>query len=142
MHEVRRRAALGALLDDLGDRAREHGKAHRVVGIILAALAVDAGTVEEPRRVEQHEVDLGREVAVEDGDLVGLAPEIEHERREASGEEQASLLERRKTRHHDGDLVAEGLQRLGERGAHVGEAAHLHEGRELGGNEQDLHRRG
>ena len=142
VNEVGRRAALGALLDDLGGGAREHREAHGVVRVVLAAIAVDAGAVEQAGRVEEDEVDLRRQAAVVDGDLVGLAAELERERREPARQEEAGLLERGEPRHHDGDLVAERLQHLRERGAHVGEAADFDERRELGGDEQDLHRGG
>ncbi len=140
MHDVDRAAAGDALAHDLGRGPRQDGEAQGVVGVVLAALAVDAGAIEEAGRVDHDEVDLRGEPPVEHRHVERPLSQRELQRREAARQEEPLLFERRVARHDDGDRVPEGPQRLGEGRRDVGQAADFDEGRELGRDEGDVHR--
>jgi hypothetical protein len=113
-------------------RTAEKGEAVRVVGV-----AVEEGPVAE-------QAALGEEI---DGDRAAGQRRLQHARRdgsEAHGHAQRDRvrldavcagagggLDRGVSRHRCAHVVAEGGQRLGQRAAHVGEAAGLGERRDL-----------
>ena len=137
--DVERATARDSLARELGRGTRERGEAEGVVRIVLSALAVDAGAVEQAGDVDHDEIDLGGEPPVEQGRLDLPVAEGEPQGREATREEQTLRLERRKPRQDDRHGVPQRAEGLGEGGRDIGQPPYLDEGGQLGRDEEDLH---
>ena len=139
VHHVDLRAGLLPRANELGDGAREGREAEGVVGVVLAALAVDGGPIEEARQVDEHEVDLRGEATVEERGFEGAAAELELEGREAPREQEAAGLEASEPRQDQGDRMAQAFKGLRQGAADVGEAANFDERGKLSGRDEDFH---
>jgi hypothetical protein len=117
-------------------RTAEHRKPPGVIGVILAPLVIDAGAVEQLRRVHENGRNAGLQFAPEERH--GDAPLAHGKRRALAGG--IACVGSAVPRHDQGDTVPEPGQCVWQRARHLGQAACLGKWMRLGADHQDRKR--